>query len=231
MIKQAKLALTAPCTWCTVCSACSPKIKSTKQAADSLNGGKTENGVKSCPQLDRVELELIEKARERAMKALTVWRMPQISVTPKSHGLEHHACDQLELLQGLLADFCEDWVEQLHQLGLKNNRRTKGVRDRDQKHGLRAKWEQLSGNRNVQRMKVEVKESWKRKVQHDRGAETAANLLVEKTFHREPALSQDNLQWTGVNRLLKLKEIVILDEEEWVQLNRQHHTSLFVTMV
>jgi hypothetical protein len=77
--------------------------------------------------------ELTAKAREHATKALAVWRMLQLSVTPKSHGSEHHACDQLELLQGL-ADFCEDWVEQLHQLGLKNNRRTKGVRDRDQKH-------------------------------------------------------------------------------------------------
>jgi hypothetical protein len=39
---------------------------------------------------------------------------------PKCHASKDHACDQLELLKGL-ADFCEDWVEQLHQLGLKNN--------------------------------------------------------------------------------------------------------------
>jgi hypothetical protein len=162
---------------------------------------------------------LIAKAREHATKALAVWRMLKLSVTPKSHRSEYHACDQLELLQGI-ADFCEDWVEQLHQLGLKNNRRTKGVRDRDQKHGLCAKWEQLSGNRDVQRIKVEVKESRKRKLQHDRGAETAANLLHEKTFHREAALSQDNSQWTGVNRLLTAEEVVIQDEEEWVELNR-----------
>jgi hypothetical protein len=133
---------------------------------------------------------LTVKAREHATKALAAWRMLQFSVTPKSHGSEHHACDQLELLQGLV-DFCEDWVEQLHQLGLKNDRRTKGVRDRDQKDGLCAKWEQLSGNRNVQRTKVEVNESRKRKLQHDRGAETAANLLLEKTFHREAVLSQE----------------------------------------
>ena len=70
----------------------------------------------------------------------------------------------------------------------------------------------------MQRIKVEVKESRKRKLQHDRGAETAANLLDEKTFHREAALSQDNSQWTGVNRLLTAEEIVIQDEEEWVEL-------------
>jgi hypothetical protein len=49
----------------------------------------------------------------------------------------------------------------------------------------------------VQRTKVEAKESRRRKLQHDRGAETAANLLIEKTFHREAVLLQDNSQWTG----------------------------------
>ncbi len=107
-------------------------------------------------------------------------------MTPKCHGSEDHACDQLEFLWGL-ADFCEDWVEQLHQLGLKNNRRT------------------------VQRIKAEVKESRKRKLGNNRGAETAAALLIEKTFHREAALEQDNSQWTGENRLLEPEEILRLD--------------------
>jgi hypothetical protein len=48
---------------------------------------------------------------------------------------------------------------------------------------------------------------------------------------REAALEQDNSQWTGENRLLEPEEIVILDEKEREQLNRQHHTSLFVTMI
>jgi hypothetical protein len=56
----------------------------------------------------------------------------------KCHGAEAHACDQLEFLQGL-ADFCEDWVEQLHQLGLKNNRRTKTIRNRDRKYKIYTK--------------------------------------------------------------------------------------------
>jgi hypothetical protein len=76
----------------------------------------------------------------------------ELSVTPKCHASEDHACDQLELLKGL-ADFCEDWVEQLHQLGLKNNRRTKTIRNRDRKYKLYTQWEQLSGNREVQGIK------------------------------------------------------------------------------
>jgi hypothetical protein len=180
------------------------------------------DGFLSVSRADHEDLtpELIAKAREHATKALAAWRTLKLSVTPKCHGSECHAADQLEFLQGL-ADFCEDWVEQLHQLGSKNNRRTKGVRNKGRKCGLRTKWEQLSGNQNVQRMKVEAKENWKRKLQHDRGAETAAALLIEKTFHCEAALQQDNSQWTGENRLLEPEEVIMRDAEEMEQLSRQ----------
>jgi hypothetical protein len=91
----------------------------------------------------------ITKAREYAAKAVAVWWVMELSVTPKCHASEDHACDQLELLKGL-ADLCEDWVEQLHQLGLKNNRRTKTIMNRDRKFKLYTQWEQLSDNREVQ---------------------------------------------------------------------------------
>jgi hypothetical protein len=50
---------------------------------------------------------------------LAAWRIQKLSVTPKCQGSEDHACDQFELLQGV-AGFCEDWVEQLQQLGQNN---------------------------------------------------------------------------------------------------------------
>jgi hypothetical protein len=159
----------------------------------------------------------IEKAREYARKALVVWRILRLSVTPKCHGSEDHACDQLELLRGL-ADFCEDWVEQLHQLGLKNNRRTKTIRNRDRKYKLYTHWEQLSGNRNVQRIKKEVNQKRKRKLKHTRGADRAAGLLLEKTYHREAALQQDNSQWTGENQLLSPEDIIRLDALDRLQI-------------
>jgi uncharacterized protein (DUF3084 family) len=68
-------------------------------------------------------------------------------------------------------------VEQLHQLGLKNNRRTKTIRNRDRKYKLYTQWAQLSGKQNVQRIKKEVHEKRKRKLQHPRGAVRAAGLL------------------------------------------------------
>jgi hypothetical protein len=105
------------------------------------------------------------KAQEYATKAMAVWWILQLYVTPKGHASEDHTCDQLELLKGL-TDFCEDWVEQLHQLGgLNNNKRMKMIRKkRDIKYKLYTQWEQLSGNQNVQKIMKEKK--WKRKLQH-----------------------------------------------------------------
>jgi hypothetical protein len=162
--------------------------------------------------------EHITKAREYAKKALEVWQLLRLSVTPKCHRGEDHACNQLELLKGI-ADFCEDWVEQLHQLGLKNNRRKKTIRNKERKYKLYTHWEQLSGNRNVQRMKKEVNQKRKRNLQSTRGADTAAALLVEKTYHREAALVQDNSQWTGENPLLSPEDIIRLDELDRLQNN------------
>jgi hypothetical protein len=50
----------------------------------------------------------IIKAPEYAAKAMAVWRILQLSVTPKYHASQDHACDQLELLKGLAEDFCKD---------------------------------------------------------------------------------------------------------------------------
>jgi hypothetical protein len=173
-------------------------------------------------------LRKILKARRHAKKAVEVWQMLELSVTPKCHGSEWHACDQLELPWGLV-DSCEDWVEQLHQLGLKNNRRTKTTRDRDRKCKLRTHWEQLSGNRNVQRTKKEVPGERKQKLQNDAGGETARALLAANSLHRETALEEDNSQWTGMNKLLSPEEIIRLDETnrsdndttDWIR--QQHH--------
>jgi hypothetical protein len=122
---------------------------------------------------------------------------------------QHNGMQQLQQQQQRQTTInqTKDWVEQLCQLGLKNDRRTKGVRNRDQKHGLcTTKWEQLSGNQNVQRTKHEAKESWKRKLQHDGGAETAAALQMETLFIVRLLLNKttcNGLGRTGCSNLKK----------------------------
>jgi hypothetical protein len=98
---------------------------------------------------------IFAQAQQYSKKALELWRILEIKVTRKAHGVEDHACDQLEFLMGL-ADFCEDWVERLHQLGLKNNRRTRTISNKDRKYQLYTKWEQISGNHQVQSIKRRI---------------------------------------------------------------------------
>jgi hypothetical protein len=122
----------------------------------------------------------------------------KLSVMPKCHASKDHACDQLELLKGL-ADFCEDWVEQLHQLGLKNNRRTKTIRNRDRKYKLYMQWEQLNGNREVQEKK-QVNKKRKRNLQNSKNADTSAALLLQKNNHRQ-AVHSNKTTGNGLGRI------------------------------
>jgi hypothetical protein len=61
-------------------------------------------------------------------------------------------------------------------------------------------------------IKKEVNKKWKQKLQHYRGADTAAGLLLETTSHpQQAALQQDNSQWTGKNGLLSPEDTLRLD--------------------
>jgi hypothetical protein len=42
--------------------------------------------------------------------------------------------------------------------------------------------------------------------------EQQPGLLLEKTYHREAALQQDNSEWTGENQLLSPEDIIKLNE-------------------
>jgi hypothetical protein len=65
-----------------------------------------------------------------------------------------------------------------------------------------------------------VHKKLKRKLKHPRDAVRAAGgLLVEKTYHWEAALQQDNSQWTGENRLFSPEDIIRLDELDRLQNN------------
>ena len=91
-------------------------------------------------------------------------------------------------LTGLLGS-CEDWVKQIHQIGLKNYRQTKMIRDRGQTYKLYTHWYQLNGNCKVQMVKKEVRRKQKRNLDNNtRGAETAAALLDTRHLHHEAYL-------------------------------------------
>jgi DNA-binding SARP family transcriptional activator len=111
---------------------------------------------------------------------LELWRILEIKVTPKAHRVEDHACNHLEWLMNL-ADFCEDRVERLHQLGLKNNWRTRTISNKHQNYQLYTKWEQISGNGQAQSIKRRIHSKQKLELTRTRGSDTAYkfNLKID----------------------------------------------------
>jgi hypothetical protein len=144
---------------------------------------------------------------------LELLRILEIKVTLKAHGVEDHACDQLEFLMGL-ADFWEDWVERLHQLGLKNNRRTRTISNKDRKCQLYTKWEQISGNRQVQSIKRRIHSKRKGELTTRRGTDMAYKIQSENKSYRKEALEVDTSQWMGENALLGPSIILRQDPAE-----------------
>jgi hypothetical protein len=132
---------------------------------------------------------IFTQAQQYSKKAFELWRILDIKVTPKAHGVEDHAFNQLEWLMGL-ADFCEDWVEQLHQLDLKNNRRRRTTIS----NKLYNKWEQIGGNRQVQSIKRRIHSKRKRELRTTRGSDMAYKIQLEKKYHRKEALEVDTSQ-------------------------------------
>jgi hypothetical protein len=60
---------------------------------------------------------------------LKMWRDLGMSVSPKLLVLEDHLLFQLSLFKGL-GDYSEDFVEQVHQVGIREEARTFTIKDR-----------------------------------------------------------------------------------------------------
>jgi hypothetical protein len=71
-----------------------------------------------------VEVDLCNTVSE----ALCLWRGLDMSVNPKCHAFEDHLCDQM-LCFGGIGDLGEDFIEQAHQDGIKDSKRTKNAKD------------------------------------------------------------------------------------------------------
>jgi hypothetical protein len=95
---------------------------------------------------------------------------------------------QLQLYKGFL-ELREDWVERLHQIGLKDNKRSQGLRDREKKFAAHSKWEELSNHMSVKKVQLEVNNASKRKLTIKRPA-GSSKTEVEKKRKRQVQRSQ-----------------------------------------
>ena len=86
---------------------------------------------------------------------------------PKVHNLFTHLIPQMTMWKGI-GDFLEDFVEQGHQTGVKEEYRTHGMRDRSKASQTHSKWE-WSGtvNSGVQEAKTKIEKITRRKRKRD----------------------------------------------------------------
>ncbi len=98
---------------------------------------------------------------------MVLWRKLQLSITPKVHALEDHLVEQLlkeehgVKLRGI-REFTEDFVEQAHQFGFRDNGRTRGLKDHAAKARSHSNWEHRALNPAVHVKHQEVKNATSR---------------------------------------------------------------------
>jgi hypothetical protein len=110
----------------------------------------------------------------------------QMSVTPKGHACESHACAQMVVEKGL-GDLDEEFVERWHQEGTQNDVRTRAMREQAKKFVSVSRWEQM--NRNPKAViKQEVKREFtlsqetrdKRKKSRDDNPRASEKKLIDE---------------------------------------------------
>jgi hypothetical protein len=117
---------------------------------------KTSEQVKADPE------GTLAKAKEFSIKALASWRSLGLSVTLKAHACEDHVCNQIRDFGGI-GDYNEEFVERLHQEGVRTNRRVQTMRDRTMKYQHVAQWQEATQNSKVAEIQSLVNEKRKRK--------------------------------------------------------------------
>jgi hypothetical protein len=106
----------------------------------------------------------LAEARDYSKKAMASWRSLGLSVTLKGHLAEDHVCDQICLYHGI-GDYNEEFVERLHQEGVRTNRRVQTMKDRTKKYLHVARWQEATQNPKVKEMQSSVNQKRKRKRQ------------------------------------------------------------------
>jgi hypothetical protein len=83
----------------------------------------------------------LQELRDYIYIGMKLWRDLELSMeAPKPHVIEDHLCDQMQHWKGI-GDLGEDWVEQAHQDGIKDEGGTRAIKDRKAAAHLHCRWE------------------------------------------------------------------------------------------
>ena len=116
-------------------------------------------GRTKCGQLTD---EMIDLTRRMVVGISKMWRYLRLSMKgPKIHGMEDHLVIQMIQFCGI-GDFSEDFIEQSHQFGVKEELRTRGL-SRSKAFSSHSKWEWMGNQIGVRKAKEEIKRKTGRK--------------------------------------------------------------------
>ena len=157
----------------------------------------------------------IVNARKHAKKAMESWRKLGLSVTMKAHLLEDHVIAMMARLNGI-GDFMEDFIEQTHQFGDADERRSNGLRNRTLAANSHSKWEHVKNNPLVAMETAAVSKGTKRPLKVNEEGQTAkmqriATAKKLRDDNREVLRSDDHNVLGSTVRLLSAEENAMID--------------------
>ena len=130
-----------------------------------------------CGQLTATKINLMNRMCKATMK---LWRYLRLSLkAPKIHGIEDHMLEHMIRWNGI-GCFVEDFVEQAHQVGVKEEGRTKGMTNKQKQSKSHSDWERVSNDMSVRSAQTEIRKKTSRK--RKRGS---AEKETEKKLNRD----------------------------------------------
>jgi preprotein translocase subunit SecA len=98
--------------------------------------------------------DILQKGRDFRNKAMHALHQIGSNVTTKAHVIEDHCTQMMDVFE-MIGNLDEQWVEHLHQVGVRDAVHTRSMRDRMQKYTSPAWWRQVSLNPKVKAVQIE----------------------------------------------------------------------------
>ena len=126
--------------------------------------------------------EIIEKLRIIIKKIMLCWRNLRFSSKmPKIYGIEDHSLGQI-IKYNEIGCFVEDFIEQAHQYGMLEERKSANMRDREKTTHDHSKMEMIRNNGKVINEIIEVKRNTRRVIKKRKSID-AKTIKKERKKH------------------------------------------------
>jgi hypothetical protein len=160
--------------------------------------------------------EVLDETKRCLRVTMLKWRDLRLSMKmPKIHGLEDHLAAMMEQWNGI-GDFLEDFIEQAHQFGMKEEKRTANMRDRVRAANSHSKWEwadKMSSDVRIAKEEMTKKTSRKRKAGSEQPLREQRDLekRQKRMETRRACLNQATLEPDLIEDLLVRNTLEYMD--------------------